>query len=46
MQDHSMAFKFLDIFKARATEKQMSPETVEILRQSAGRGVRKSDSFV
>jgi protein O-GlcNAc transferase len=35
MQDHSMALKFLDIFKARATEKQMSRETVEILQQAA-----------
>jgi protein O-GlcNAc transferase len=26
-----MAFKFLDIFKARSTDKQMSPETVQIL---------------
>jgi hypothetical protein len=30
-----MALKFLDIFKARATEKQMSPETAEILQQAA-----------
>jgi predicted O-linked N-acetylglucosamine transferase (SPINDLY family) len=30
-----MAFKFLDIFKAGATEGQMSPETAEILQQAA-----------